>query len=123
MTLRPKGWSKESTSGLWVLVGLNVLYVILIPTIAWQVKLGGFLIGVLITLLFKRGNSKQQAELEEAKKALQDKGLAYEEIVLGKDATTTAVRAITGKATAPQVFIGGQYIGGSEDLEAYLAKN
>ena len=58
-----------------------------------------------------------------AKKALQDKGLAYEEIVLGKDATTTAVRAITGKATAPQVFIGGQYIGGSEDLEAYLAKN
>ncbi len=34
--------------------------------------LGGFLIGMLITLLFKRGNSKQQAELEEAKKALQD---------------------------------------------------
>ena len=27
---------------------------------------------MLITLLFKRGNSKQQAELEEAKKALQD---------------------------------------------------
>ncbi len=24
--------------------------------------------------------------------------------------------------TAPQVFIGGKYIGGSEDLEAYLAK-
>ncbi|OAM31048.1 MULTISPECIES: YhcB family protein [Eikenella] len=34
--------------------------------------LGGFLIGVLITLLLKRGNRKQQAELEEAKKALQD---------------------------------------------------
>ena len=34
--------------------------------------LGGFLIGMLITPLFKRGNSKQQAELEEAKKALQD---------------------------------------------------
>ncbi|MBH5329341.1 DUF1043 family protein [Eikenella sp. S3360] len=34
--------------------------------------LGGFLIGILITLLFKRGNRKQQAELEEAKKALQD---------------------------------------------------
>ncbi|MGN7072945.1 glutathione peroxidase, partial [Neisseria sp. P0001.S004] len=28
-----------------------------------------------------------------------------------------------GKMTAPQVFIGGKYIGGSEDLEAYLAKN
>ena len=58
-----------------------------------------------------------------AKKALQDKGLSYEEIVLGKDATVTSVRAITGKMTAPQVFIGGKYIGGSEDLEAYLAKN
>ena len=34
--------------------------------------LGGFLIGMLITLLFKRGSGKQQAELEEAKKALQD---------------------------------------------------
>ena len=52
-----------------------------------------------------------------AKKALQDKGLSYEEIVLGKDATVTSVRAITGKMTAPQVFIGGKYIGGSEDLE------
>jgi len=58
-----------------------------------------------------------------AKKALQDKGWSYEEIVLGKDATVTSVRAITGKMTAPQVFIGGKYIGGSEDLEAYLAKN
>ncbi|HFA6100201.1 redoxin family protein [Neisseria gonorrhoeae] len=57
------------------------------------------------------------------KQALQDKGLSYEEIVLGKDATVTSVRAITGKMTAPQVFIGGKYIGGSEDLEAYLAKN
>lgn len=58
-----------------------------------------------------------------AKAALEAKGLAYEEIVLGRDATITSVRAITGKATAPQVFIGGQYIGGSEELEAYLAKN
>lgn len=50
-------------------------------------------------------------------------GLAYEEIVLGKDASIVSVRAITGKAIAPQVFIGGKYIGGSKDLEAYLAKN
>lgn len=34
------------------------------------------------------------------KQALQDKGLSYEEIVLGKDATVTSVRAITGKMTA-----------------------
>lgn len=58
-----------------------------------------------------------------AKKALEDKGLSYEEIILGKDASIVSIRAITGKATAPQVFIGGKYIGGSEDLDAYLAKN
>ena len=57
-----------------------------------------------------------------AKAALKEKGLAYEEIVLGKDASIVSVRAITGKVTAPQVFIGGKYIGGSEDLDAYLAK-
>ncbi|MDO4248437.1 MAG: glutathione peroxidase [Neisseria sp.] len=57
-----------------------------------------------------------------AKQLLQDRGLAYEEIVLGKDATTTSVRAITGKTSVPQVFIGGQYIGGSEELEAHFAK-
>ncbi len=37
------------------------------------------------------------------------KGLAYEEIVLGKDASVVSVRAITGKVTAPQVFIGSRY--------------
>ncbi len=57
-----------------------------------------------------------------AKALLTEKGLAFEEIVLGRDASTTSFRAITGKTTAPQVFIGGQYIGGSEDLEAYFAK-
>ena len=59
----------------------------------------------------------------QAKKSLQDKGLSYEEIVLGKDASVVSVRAITGKVTAPQVFIGGKYIGGSEELAAYLAQH
>lgn len=57
-----------------------------------------------------------------AKKALDDAGYEYEEVVLGRDASTTSVRAITGKETAPQVFIGGEYVGGSEELAAYLAK-
>lgn len=57
-----------------------------------------------------------------AKALLKDKGYEFEEIVLGRDASTTSVRAITGKATAPQVFIGGQYIGGSDELEQYFAK-
>lgn len=57
-----------------------------------------------------------------AKKALDDAGYEYEEVVLGRDASTTSVRAITGKETAPQVFIGGEYVGGSEELAAYLKR-
>ncbi|WP_237467928.1 redoxin family protein [Vibrio stylophorae] len=55
-----------------------------------------------------------------AKQALIDKGLQYEEVVLGKDATTVSLRAVSGRSTVPQVFIGGKHIGGSEELEAYL---
>jgi glutaredoxin-like protein len=55
-----------------------------------------------------------------AKQLLIDKGLDYEEVVLGKDATTVSLRAITGKTTVPQVFIGGKHVGGSEDLDVYL---
>ncbi|GAL05846.1 peroxiredoxin family protein/glutaredoxin [Photobacterium aphoticum] len=55
-----------------------------------------------------------------AKQNLIDKGLQYEEVVLGKDATTVSLRAVSGRSTVPQVFIGGKHIGGSEELEAYL---
>ncbi|MGK7933425.1 MAG: glutathione peroxidase [Microcystaceae cyanobacterium] len=55
-----------------------------------------------------------------AKKMLTDKGWSYEEIVLGKDISTISLKAATGATTTPQVFIDGQLIGGSEDLEAYL---
>jgi len=56
-----------------------------------------------------------------AKQALKDKGIHYEEIVMGKDATIASLRAIAGKTTVPQVFINGVHIGGSEELKAYLA--
>ncbi|MBD3669455.1 MAG: glutathione peroxidase [Gammaproteobacteria bacterium] len=55
-----------------------------------------------------------------AKKMLEKNGMDYEEIVLGHDATIRTVRAMTGKDTVPQVFIEGQYIGGSEELDLYL---
>lgn len=55
-----------------------------------------------------------------AKALLQDKGFAYEEIVLGKDASTVAVRAITGETSVPQVYIGGKHIGGSDALTEFL---
>ena len=57
-----------------------------------------------------------------AKQLLIDRGIQYEEIILGKDATTVSLRAVTGRTSVPQVFIGGQHIGGSDDLETYLAK-
>ncbi len=41
-------------------------------------------------------------------------------MVLGKDATTVTLRAVTGQTTVPQVYIGGKHIGGSEELEAFL---
>ena len=56
----------------------------------------------------------------EAKKQLTDRGMAYEEISLGKGIGIRTVRALSGKETVPQVFIDGQYIGGSDDLIAHL---
>ncbi|MGJ8693132.1 MAG: glutathione peroxidase [Thalassotalea sp.] len=56
-----------------------------------------------------------------AKTLLKAKGLSFEEVVLGKDATTVSLRAVSGKATVPQVFIGGKHIGGSEELAAHFA--
>ncbi|AFZ20280.1 glutathione peroxidase [Allocoleopsis franciscana] len=56
-----------------------------------------------------------------AKQALKDRGIDYEEIVVGKDATMRSLRAATGATTVPQVFIDGKLIGGSEALEQYLS--
>lgn len=56
-----------------------------------------------------------------AKALLTEKGLQFEEISLGKDATLTSLKAVTGRDTVPQVFIGGKHIGGSDDLENYFS--
>jgi len=55
-----------------------------------------------------------------AKSMLEEKGMDYEEIVLGKDITTRSLRAVTGATTTPQVFIDGKLVGGSEELAGYL---
>ncbi|WP_312241829.1 glutathione peroxidase [Pantoea sp.] len=57
---------------------------------------------------------------DKAKQLLQEHGMPFEEIVLGQDATTVSLRAVSGRATVPQIFIGGRHIGGSEELEHYL---
>lgn len=55
-----------------------------------------------------------------AKVMLADKGIGFEEIVLGKDATSVSVKAISGNSTVPQIFFDGKNIGGSDDLEVFL---
>ena len=58
----------------------------------------------------------------EAKALLEDKGISYEEIeVANSGVTSRTLRALTNQSTVPQVFIEGKHIGGSDDLEAYLA--
>jgi glutaredoxin len=49
-------------------------------------------------------------------------GYSFEEILLGKDASLTSLKAMTGKETVPQVFVEGKHIGGSEALAEYLEK-
>lgn len=56
-----------------------------------------------------------------AKQRLIDSNLQYEEVILGKDATTVSLRAVTGRSTVPQIFIGGRHIGGSEELDTFLS--
>ncbi len=55
-----------------------------------------------------------------AKEMLRERGMDFEEVVLGRDATIRSVRAMTGHETVPQIFVEGDYIGGSEALEAWL---
>jgi glutaredoxin-like protein len=55
-----------------------------------------------------------------AKGLLRDAGIDFEELVLNRDYSESTLRAVSGKSTVPQVFINGDYIGGSEDLERYF---
>jgi len=57
-----------------------------------------------------------------AKKALEEKGYTYEEIVLGsKGLTFSSLAAVTGKGTTPQVYMDGELIGSADELEEWLA--
>ncbi len=57
-----------------------------------------------------------------AKGLLTDAGMQFEELVLNRNYSEASIRAISGASTVPQVFINGELIGGSEDLQAYLAQ-
>ncbi len=55
-----------------------------------------------------------------AKQLLKDKGIPFEAVYLGDDFSMQGVRAASGAATVPQVFIGGALIGGADQLEKYF---
>jgi glutathione-dependent peroxiredoxin len=57
-----------------------------------------------------------------AKDMLRDAGLPFEEIELSRKVTTRTLNAVAGEGKAPQVFIGGQKIGGSDALKAWLER-
>ncbi|MDJ0831964.1 MAG: glutathione peroxidase [Gammaproteobacteria bacterium] len=56
-----------------------------------------------------------------AKGMLRDADLQFDELVLNRDFRESTIRAVSGKTTVPQIFIDGELIGGSEELEQYLA--
>ena len=57
-----------------------------------------------------------------AKRLLKKKGVAYEEIdVAGDDEARARLAAQTGFQTVPQIFIGEEHVGGSDDLHALEA--
>jgi len=54
-----------------------------------------------------------------AKAALKDNNIGFEEIVLGTDATSVSLKAVTGQTTVPQIFVDGKHLGDSEAAIAY----
>ncbi len=55
-----------------------------------------------------------------AKGLLRDAGIEFEELVLNRDYTDRTLRAVANATSYPQVFVDGQHIGGSDDLQAWL---
>ncbi len=56
-----------------------------------------------------------------AKQMLESAGFEVDDRILGSREEVDAFEEEQGVATTPQVFIGGERIGGSDDLERYLA--
>lgn len=58
---------------------------------------------------------------ERAKELLRREGMSFEAVHLGDELTMRGVKAASGAATVPQVFIGGKRIGGADQLAEYLS--
>ncbi len=55
-----------------------------------------------------------------ARGLLHARGLRFQEISMGGAINASTLRAVTGSATWPQIFIGGRRIGDADDLDAYF---
>jgi glutaredoxin-like protein len=55
-----------------------------------------------------------------AKSLLHDASIEFDELVLNRDFSESTIRAVSGQTSVPQVFINGEYIGGSDHLENWL---
>lgn len=57
-----------------------------------------------------------------AKQMLEEAGFAVDDRILRTRDEVDAFKAEQGVATTPQIFIDGERVGGSDDLEAYLER-
>lgn len=58
---------------------------------------------------------------KKAKDLLHSKGMAFDEVVVGRDVSTSALLATANASTVPQIFMDGKLVeGGSEGLEKLL---
>lgn len=57
---------------------------------------------------------------QRAKDMLDEHGIRYNEILLGRDVDQAAVRGLAGSTSVPQVFFGGRLIGGADALAEYM---
>jgi glutaredoxin-like protein len=58
-----------------------------------------------------------------AKEMLANRGIAFDAVYLGDELSMQGVKAASGAAKVPQVFIGGKLVGGSDQLEKFLSAN
>jgi len=55
-----------------------------------------------------------------AKGLLNDAEIDFEELVLNRDFSESTIRAVSAKSSLPQIFVDGELIGGSDELEIFL---
>jgi len=62
------------------------------------------------------------AHCARAKELLERHGIVYDAVYLGDELTMQGVKAASGAATVPQVFIEGRLVGGADQLTEFLAQ-